>query len=382
MQNKYQIGVYYFPNYHPDPRNEEVHGKGWTEWEIVKTALPRFTGHRQPLVPQWGYQDESSPAVMAGKIAAAADHGITNFIFDWYWYDQKPFLQRALENGFMNADNNSRLNFSLMWANHDCDMVWQRSYYEVKYKEEKRRTFSGFVNHQEFDKMTDYIVRTYFHHPAYQKINGCPYFSIYYLKNLIKGFGTVEQTKEALDGFRDKTKKAGFPDLHLNIVVSWMNVLGYEKMDGSMYDLVAQLGMDSATTYCWNPYIKDEANGRLFPATAYSLFEAEIEEHWNNTRKELKIPFHPNATMGWDPSPRAVQSDKFDNIGYPFMSICTHNTPEAFKHHLDNMKKFMDRNNIQFCTLNAWNEWTEGSYLEPDTVYGMKYLEAIRDVFL
>jgi hypothetical protein len=27
------------------------------------------------------------------------------------------------------------------------------------------------------------------------------------------------------------------------------------------------------------------------------------------------------------------------------------------------------------------NEWTEGSYLEPDVVNGMKYLEAVRDVF-
>ncbi|MGO8902351.1 MAG: glycoside hydrolase family 99-like domain-containing protein [Isosphaeraceae bacterium] len=32
-------------------------------------------------------------------------------------------------------------------------------------------------------------------------------------------------------------------------------------------------------------------------------------------------------------------------------------------------------------TVNSWNEWTEGSYIEPDTVHGTKYLEAIRDVF-
>jgi hypothetical protein len=46
-------------------------------------------------------------------------------------------------------------------------------------------------------------------------------------------------------------------------------------------------------------------------------------------------------------------------------------------------RAFLDKGLTQpkILTINAWNEWTEGSYLEPDTVYGMGYLEAIRDVF-
>src|ERR1041384_3177331 len=84
---------YYFGNYHPgDPRNAKQKGPDWSEWELVKNAKPRFPGHEQPHVPLWGYQDESKPAVMAQKIAAAADHGIDAFIFDWYYYDDGPFL--------------------------------------------------------------------------------------------------------------------------------------------------------------------------------------------------------------------------------------------------------------------------------------------------
>lgn len=68
------VSVYYFPNYRVDPRNEALHGAGWTEWELVKHAGPRFAGHQQPKVPAWGCENESDPTVMARKIDAAADH--------------------------------------------------------------------------------------------------------------------------------------------------------------------------------------------------------------------------------------------------------------------------------------------------------------------
>ncbi len=381
MHNKHQVHVYYFPNYHADPRNEELHGKGWTEWEIVKAAHPRFPGHRQPLVPQWGYQDESDPEVMACKIAAAAEHGISGFIFDWYWYEGQPALQRALENGFMKANNNCSLNFSLMWANHDCDFEWLKYYSEVRKKTVRDSILPGYVDQEAFDKMTDYIVGKYFIHPSCLKIGGCPYFSIYSLKNLLKGFDGIEGTREALERFRIKAKKAGFPGLHINAIVSWVNVLGFEMIDGSMYEVVERLGFDSATTYCWNPYIKSVEEGRKFPATEYMQFEEAIKKHWEYTRNGLKIPFYPNATMGWDPSPRTAPSDKYENLGYPFMEVCVNNTPGGFKKYLVNMREFMDKHGIEFCTINAWNEWTEGSYLEPDTVYGMSYLGAVKDVF-
>lgn len=51
---KIQTVVYYFPNCHVDPRNEAIHGKGWTEWELMKQAHPRFEGHDQPKIPLWG----------------------------------------------------------------------------------------------------------------------------------------------------------------------------------------------------------------------------------------------------------------------------------------------------------------------------------------
>jgi hypothetical protein len=89
------------------------------------------------------------------------------------------------------------------------------------------------------------------------------------------------------------------------------------------------------------------------------------------------------VTMGWDSSPRTVQSDVFANHGYPFMATVGGNTPAAFKQALQSVKKFLDERPAQppIFNINAWNEWTEGSYLEPDTVNRLAYLEAIHGVF-
>ena len=104
------VAAYYFPNYHEDNRNASYHGNGWTEWELVKEAKPRYENHHQPNVPAWGYTDEADPVQMAQKIDAAADNGIDAFIFDWYMYEDGPFLDRGIDQGFLKAENTERIN--------------------------------------------------------------------------------------------------------------------------------------------------------------------------------------------------------------------------------------------------------------------------------
>ena len=99
---KYDVCVYYFPNFHTDDsRNNVWHGKGWSEWEVLKNAKPRFEGHYVPK-PEWGYEDEKDPKVMEKKIKVMVDSNITNVLFDWYWYDG-PYLERALDEGYLQA---------------------------------------------------------------------------------------------------------------------------------------------------------------------------------------------------------------------------------------------------------------------------------------
>lgn len=104
-----EVTASHFPNYHPNPEHSVRYGTNWTEWDLIRSAKPRFPGQAQPKVPSWSYEDESRPEVMARKIAAADAHGVTTFVFYWYWYGTNRFLERGLEQGFLNASNSARL---------------------------------------------------------------------------------------------------------------------------------------------------------------------------------------------------------------------------------------------------------------------------------
>ncbi len=368
------VACYYFPNYHPsDARNTRLKGPGWSEWELVKAAKPRFAGHVQPNVPLWGYTDESDPREMARKIDAAADHAIDAFIFDWYWYDDGPFLQRGLDDGFLGAANNRRLGFALMWANHDWVDI-----HPATRAGKPALLYPGTVTPATFDIICDHVIARYFAHPSYWRINGRPYFSVYDLGFLVRNFGGLDATARALTEFRRRTAAAGHPGLHLNAVVWGHPILPGERTPAKPEELVARLGFDSVTSYVWIHHVP-------LPdmQTDYDVVRDRYFEYWNRTEATLPAPYYPNVTMGWDSSPRARQGESFENVGYPFMHTIGGNTPARFR---DALRATRDRlagrpADQRILTVNCWNEWTEGSYLEPDTRHGMAYLEAVRGVF-
>ncbi|MCX7047819.1 MAG: glycoside hydrolase family 99-like domain-containing protein [Candidatus Sumerlaeota bacterium] len=370
-----QIGIYYFPNYHPsDARNQKSKGAGWSEWKLVKTAKPRFEGHHQPNVPLWGYTDESDPKQMAQKIDAAADHGIDAFIFDWYYYEDGLFLERGLEQGFMKAANNNRMKFALMWANHDWTEI-----HPAYLNKPHQLLYPGKISPETFDKMTDYIIKIYFKHTSHWMIDGKPYFSVYDQTKLIEIFGSIQATRAALDRFREKTKAAGFPGLHLNAVMWGRTILPGEKAAKNPVEVVKGLGYDTVGSYVWVHHAVIQG----FPTGKYEQLQKSYFDYAKKAFTMYGVPYYPNVSMGWDSSPRTDQSGPFENKGYPYCSILTGNTPAAFKGALIEMKALLAARpaSERVFTINSWNEWTEGSYLEPDTVNKLGYLEAVRDVF-
>lgn len=374
MKKEIEIGCYYFPNYHfCDERNAGAHGPGWSEWELVKAARPRFPGHHQPKVPLWGYGDEADPAVMKRKIRAAQEHGIDYFIFDYYDYGDGLFLSHCLDDGFLPAVADESLRFALMWANHDWVDIHPGS----------RATppsllYPGEVSLDGFVRITDRMIEHYFRHPNYYCLDGKPYFSIYHLDKLISGLGGFQQTRAALEGFRQRVAASGLAGLHLNAVVWGSPVLPGEENCEPREQVIGKLGFDSASSYVWVHHVAmPRAAEYPYPAAMEAYFEA-----WDKLAENCALPYFPNVTMGWDSAPRTIMTEVWEPVGYPYMCTLSDNTPQNFKIALERTRERLMRNHIPTFSINCWNEWTEGSMLEPEARYGMAYLEAVRDVFL
>lgn len=368
------VACYYFPNYHTgDPRNDKQHDKNWNEWGLVKAAKPRFEGHQQPNVPEWGYLDEKDPEVMAKKIAAASDNGIDAFIFDWYMYQDGPFLNQCLDKGFLKAKNTNRIKFALMWANHDWVDI-----HPYKRGQEAKLRYPGVVTPERYKEICTHLVKDYFTKPNYWKVDGKAYFSIYDVQKFVENFGSVKAAHEAMDYLRKKAIAAGLKGVHWNVVSWGRPILPVETPPENYRELINQLGFDSATSYVW---IHHAALPDV--QTDYNKVKDEYFKYWDNDAKEYGVPYFPNVTMGWDPSPRCDIKDQWGDYGYPFTYTIGNNTPKNFKAALQKTKDKLLANpsGPRILNINCWNEWTEGSYLEPDSRNGMAYLKAIKEVF-
>jgi len=371
------VAAYYYPCEHPDPRWDKAEYPGFTEWDLVRKARPRFPGHKQPRVPLWGYTDESDPKVMAQKIDAAADHGVDAFIFDWYYYDDGPYLQGALDRGFLGATNNQRIKFGLMWANHD--------WYDIQgYNpaDPVRLLYPGKVTVSTWERITDLVIARYFRHPSYWKIDGKPYFSVYDMGVSLDSFGSVEGARPAVDRVRAKGQAAGFPGLHLNAVLWGQPNLPGGKTPADWPRLCVDLGLDSLTAYTWVHH--GALNYSTFPISDYVAGRDVYLAFWARVTADFPIPYFPNITINWDNSPRAHPDAAWDKPAPHVVNpVMVGNTPAAFEEACRIIRDRLLAAPIQpkIVTINAWNEWPEGSILEPDQEYGYGYLQAIRAVF-
>jgi hypothetical protein len=182
------------------------------------------------------------------------------------------------------------------------------------------------------------------------------------------------------NGFLGATNNA-----RLKFAVLWCNHDAWPNAKGA----VEPKAFETLTDYVIEKYFKHPSYWKIDGCPYFSIYAVNtfIETFGGDQEKAaaaLPVPYHVNVSMGWDSSPRCpANADWMTKRGYPFGAVIVNNTPERFRDALLRAKELALQRppNERIITINAWNEWGEGSYLEPDTVHGMKYLEAVREVF-
>ena len=366
---KYDVAAYVWPAYHPEPRWAELgifaDGKG--EWQNLYESTKRTPDDYQGVKPLWGYENEADPVVVARKIDAATAAGVNVFIYDWYWYGGRPFLEDALNKGFLGAANCERMKFYIMYANHNVNYIWDNKVGGAKKDE---IIWYAKISDADWRTIVARWINQYFKRPNYYKIKGCPVLMIYDIHLFVKWEGE-NVAKRRIEYLRQETKKAGFPDVHLQVVFSLYNET-WRSVD---------LGIDSMTLYNWGNMTSRRVDSTTEPELTYRQWGEMSMTMFDSVKSDVaKIGavFFPNLTCGWDTNARFPKGER--------QNIVHGANPKDFEDFARRAREWVDTkvpaDMPKLITVNSWNEWTEGTYLEPDDRFGYGYLEALRKLFV
>lgn len=347
MAEKVKIGAYYFPGW----------GREHNEWDIVKSARPYFSGHFQPRVPLNGYYDDNKPETIRRQTEIASSHGIDAFIFDWYWKHGKMELRKPLD---LFLHNSGKMNFAIMWSwkTSKKDLPVSPEHTPISEKERWVET-----NKEDFVNLLNFCNKNYFSRENYWRVGNRPYFVLY----LVEGFLSIlgrEKFGEMISEGKELFRKKGIAEPYLvGVVTSPLNVKG--------------LGLDSLTGYNFLPCFKEKGTDKDEILQDYGTLIDERIKDWHRIKKISGLPYSPSISVGWDATPRGTRVSNLSGLGFPWSPIVVNGSPHKFGEFLMEGIKFAEGEETKKVHICAWNEWSEGAYLEPDKLHGYKYLQEV-----
>ena len=363
-----KIIAFYLPQFHEIPENNEWWGKGFTEWTNVRKAKPLFKGHQQPRVPKDGnYYNLLDDDVKRWQVDLARKYGIYGFCFYHYWFDGHLLLEKPVEQFLENETLD--LPFCLSWANPPWSKTWVSRSDQVLIDQE----YDG----SERWKAHFYYLLPFFRDKRYIKNEGKPLYIIYEPEQ-------IECIEEMLKYWEELAIKEGLPGLEFayqyyqsgNTDKRMRELFNYDIEFQPIYSLQEPI----TNTKKFSEKILRKIDGIYYSVTGRKLSEIlmknvrkhDYDEVWSAVlqREPKDEKSVPGVFVDWDNTSRRP------NGGRVFVG----GNPEKFKNYLKiQIQRTKEVYNKDFMFLTAWNEWCEGSYLEPDEKNGHAYLEAIRD---
>jgi hypothetical protein len=364
----------YFPQLHPIPENDEWWGKGFTDWDNVKSASPQYDGHYQPRVPlNNNYYDQSTVETIRWQIDLAKQYGIYGFCHYHYWFDGKQLLETPTNLIMENKDID--FPFCLSWANETWSKRWDGRHHHILIEQTHPPTREAWKKHY------DYLIKAW-KDPRAIKVDGKPVFVIYRPQR-------IQKIDEMLAYWRELARLDGLPGLYFIFqkqyelptrlcLESFDGLFQFQPFEASNAPTFNKKSIRHSPLFKIVRALPERYQGMLRGLRAKFVRELllhDYDETWKHiieVRPDKHLDTYPGAFVDWDNTARYKKR----------ATIYRGATPEKFAYWFSLLVESMPERKLSenFIFLNAWNEWSEGTYLEPDEKYGYQYLEVVKKV--
>jgi hypothetical protein len=338
MQDGPTTIAFYLPQYYPIPENDGWYGPGFTEWHNVVQSRPLFAGHYQPRLPrEFGFYDLRVRETREAQARAAKAHGIDAYCYYHYWFEGQRPLRRVVDDVLNHGVPD--MPFCLAWANENWSRHWDATEHEV--------LLTQRYSAEDDDAHGEFLLEA-MSHPLYLRVGDRPVLFIYRIQAMPDPAATLAR-------WRDRWRAAGIGDVRII------------KFDthGDASD-PAGFGADAASQFV--PHGTSELAHRIRPLECHHdnvVFDYEDVVHAYLNLEQPAWIRHECVVPSWDNSPRRGDG----------RSLLLHgSTPELYEEWLGTVHRRTPSDGI--VLINAWNEWAEGAYLEPDLRHGDAYLKA------
>jgi lipopolysaccharide biosynthesis protein len=337
--------AFYLPQFHPIPENDAWWGRGFTEWRNVVRTRPCFRGHEQPRLPaDLGFYDLRVPETRVQQAALARDHGVHGFCYYYYWFGGRRLLERPLDE--VHRSGSPDFPFCICWANHSWNRRWDGSPDDVlmplEYREGDDRRFIRDV----IPLLRD---------PRYIRVAERPLLVVSRPQD-IPGVGSW------VEAWRDECAAVGLPPPYLCLV---QDAEGADPRQ-HRFDAAIEFPPHGLVVSDLTPSLADRD-----PSFAGRVWDYVSGAKWAIARPLPAYPFFRGIMTGWDNTPRFPRNSQVFVNAHPA-------NYERWLATLVAQARAKAAAEERLVFINAWNEWAEGAYLEPDQEHGMQFLEATR----
>lgn len=337
--------AFYLPQFHPISENDSWWDNGLSEWTNTVSALPNFEGHMQPRLPvDLGFYDLRLPETIDAQVAIARRFGVSGFCFYYYWFNGRRLFEQPLDQFLERKQPN--FPFCICWANENWTRCSDGREREISIRQEYGADFSVKFIRDVIPILKD---------SRYIKMKGEPILLVYQVSALPDPRSTAEI-------WRTECRKAGIPSVNLVAVQSFG--IGDPR----------PFGFDAAVEF--PPHTsRFLIDPRTFPGLD-PTFDGYLEDYRKVVADQLAKPLpdyilYRGVMPSWDNTARRKRR----------AHILVHSSPSAYQTWLRRVTAQTmagGESRAPFIFVNAWNDWTEGAILEPDSRHGYCFLEATR----